>query len=94
MIHVYLVPGFFGFSALGGLKYYHHVKEVLDDAFTRLGVDAQVHRVDTLPTATIARRAQRLLEVMKATARGSRSAPIVRGRATSRSLRARGRSSR
>lgn len=65
---VYLVPGFFGFAALGELRYFHHVKEALDEAFRRFGVDVQVHRVDTLPTATIARRAQRLMDVIRDTA--------------------------
>lgn len=64
---VYLVPGFFGFAALGELRYYHFVKEVLDEAFRRFGVDVQVHRVDTLPTAAIARRSQRLLEILRET---------------------------
>jgi triacylglycerol lipase len=64
---VYLVPGFFGFAALGELRYFHHVKEALDEAFARFGRDVQVHRVDTLPTATIARRAARLREVIAET---------------------------
>lgn len=67
---VYLVPGFFGFAALGELRYFHHVKEALDVDFGRFGVDVQVHRVDTLPTATIARRAQRLMDVIRETAGG------------------------
>ena len=65
---VYLIPGFFGFAALGELRYYYFVKEVLDEAFRRFGVDVQVHRVDTLPTAAIARRSQRLLELLRETA--------------------------
>lgn len=64
---VYLVPGFFGFAALGELRYFHFVKETLDEAFRRFGVDVQVHRVDTLPTAAIARRSQRLLEILRET---------------------------
>lgn len=67
---VYLVPGFFGFAALGELRYFHHVKESLDTSFRRFGVDVQVHRVDTLPTATIARRAQRLMDIIRETASG------------------------
>lgn len=65
---IYLVPGFFGFAALGELRYFHHVKEALDIDLQRFGVDAQVHRVDTLPTATIARRAQRLMDVIRESA--------------------------
>ena len=65
---VYLVPGFFGFANLGEMKYFQHVKEALDNAFARFGEDVAIHRVDTLPTAAIARRAQRLLEFMEETA--------------------------
>jgi triacylglycerol esterase/lipase EstA (alpha/beta hydrolase family) len=72
---VYLVPGFFGFASLGGLHYFHHVKEALDEAFRSCGVAVEVHRVDTLPTATIARRAQRLLDVIAQTA-GDDGGPI------------------
>lgn len=68
---VYLVPGFFGFAALGELRYFHHVKEALDGAFARFGRDVQVHRVDTLPTATISRRAARLREVIEETGGGT-----------------------
>lgn len=64
---VYLVPGFFGFAALGELRYFHFVKEVLDEAFRRFGADVAVYRVDTMPTGAIARRAQRLLEVLRET---------------------------
>lgn len=65
---VYLVPGFFGFAALGELRYFNHVKEALDAAFARFHRDVQVLRVDTLPTATIARRAARLREIIAETA--------------------------
>jgi hypothetical protein len=74
---VYLVPGFFGFAALGELRYFHHVKEALDATFVRFGRDVQVHRVDTLPTATIARRAARLREVIEETAGDEGSIHLV-----------------
>ena len=62
---VFLIPGFFGFAALGEFRYFHHVKEALDESFRRVGVEVEVHRVDTLPTATIARRAQRLMDIIR-----------------------------
>lgn len=64
---VYLVPGFFGFASLGELRYFHHVKEALDRVFSRFNRDVHVHRVDTLPTSTIARRAARLRDVIRDT---------------------------
>ncbi len=78
---VYLVPGFFGFAALGEMKYFQHVKEALDDGFRRLGEDVQVHRVDTLPTAAIARRAQKLREIIQETA-GDEGAIHIVGHST------------
>lgn len=68
--HVFLVPGFFGFANLGDLHYFHHVKEVLDKHFGKLGRDVVVHRVDTLPTAALGRRAARLLEILEENASG------------------------
>jgi triacylglycerol esterase/lipase EstA (alpha/beta hydrolase family) len=65
---VYLVPGFFGFANLGEMRYFEHVKEALERSFARFGEDVQVHRVDTLPTGSISRRSQRLLEVLQQTA--------------------------
>ncbi len=65
---VYLIPGFFGFASLGELKYFHHVKEALEQSFAAANTDVQIHRVETLPTAAIARRATRLLEVIQETA--------------------------
>lgn len=54
---VYLVPGFFGFSQLGGLRYFHHVAEVLGDELTRLGCNAEIIELDTMATSSIRRRA-------------------------------------
>lgn len=61
---VVLVPGFFGFGALGKLNYFVGVQDVLQNTFTRRSVDAVVVEVPTLPTASIRRRAARLLEVL------------------------------
>ncbi|MFL5318696.1 MAG: esterase/lipase family protein [Myxococcaceae bacterium] len=62
MLHVYLVPGFFGFANLGDLTYFGHVRSYLQEAFSALGLTAEVHAVKTHPTASIERRAARLLE--------------------------------
>lgn len=68
--HVYLIPGFFGFSNFGDLKYFSHVTDVLAAALQRRGLDVSVHYVRTLPTASVRRRALRLGEVMAETADG------------------------
>lgn len=62
--HVYLVPGFFGFANLGDLKYFGHVTNFLQAEFARQGIDAVVHNVRTSPTASLKKRAIRVLEAM------------------------------
>lgn len=59
--HVYLVPGFFGFTSLGSLNYFLGVRELLEERLRALGVSAVVHETDTLPTGSIRHRAVRLL---------------------------------
>ncbi len=68
--HIYLVPGFFGFANLGDLKYFAHATDVLEGQFSRLGLDVAVHSVRTSPTASVRKRAIRLLETMIDTAEG------------------------
>ncbi len=60
--HVYLVPGFFGFSNLGGITYFHHVREVLEEKFEARGHKVIARGVATLPTGSIRSRAARLAE--------------------------------
>ncbi len=57
---VYLVPGFFGFTTLGALNYFHRVSDVLRDALKQRGHDADVIECPTQPTGSIPRRARRL----------------------------------
>ena len=63
--HVILIPGFFGFAKLGELRYFLGVEEVLAEQLAERGVDARVHEVATLPTASIRYRAARVLEVIE-----------------------------
>ncbi|RDV39905.1 triacylglycerol lipase [Bradymonadaceae bacterium TMQ3] len=62
--HMYLVAGFFGFSNLGGITYFHHVREALQTAFERAGHTLEVHSVPTLPTGSIRRRTALLAEAI------------------------------
>ena len=68
MHDIYLIPGFFGFADIGGITYFHHVREVLTQQLADRGIEARIHGVKTLPTASIRRRAGRLLETVAATA--------------------------
>lgn len=65
---IYLVPGFFGFSNLGGITYFHHVREQLTGEFERRKLDVEVYSVSTLPTASIRRRTAWLAERITETA--------------------------
>ena len=68
MDHVFLIPGFFGFSTLGQMRYFAHVHRALGAALEGQGVEAALHDVPTLPTASLQRRARRLAEVVRQTA--------------------------
>ncbi|MCW5893183.1 MAG: triacylglycerol lipase [bacterium] len=60
MQHVLLVPGFFGFTNLGDLRYFGHVRDALLRGFAARGLEASVAVVRTLPTASLPRRAARV----------------------------------
>jgi len=66
--YVYLIPGFFGFADLGGISYFHHIRETLTELFHAQGVDIEVHFVDTLPTASLRKRALALHDQIAETA--------------------------
>jgi hypothetical protein len=64
MHHVILVPGFFGFGALGKLSYFAGVSEALAAQFARQQLEVDIVEVPTLPTASIRHRAARVLETI------------------------------
>lgn len=74
---IYLIPGFFGFADIGGITYFHHVNAFLTEQLAQLGVEARIHGVKTLPTASIRRRAGRLLEQIAETAGDETSIHLV-----------------
>jgi triacylglycerol lipase len=63
--HVVLVPGFFGFANLGDLAYFGHVHRYLQDAYAARGLEPILHVVRPQPTASLPRRAARLLETLR-----------------------------
>jgi len=73
--HVFLVPGFFGFADLGEILYFAHVHRYLPLACAELGLEVDCHPVATYPTASLRRRAERLLEQVARIA-GEDDAPI------------------
>ncbi len=74
-LHIFLVPGFFGFANLGELVYFGHVHAFLTEALAREGVDATVVQVLSHPTASIRERAKDLLATVAQTA-GADDGPI------------------
>lgn len=64
---IYLVPGLFGFGELGEIAYFHHVREVLEERFAKLGAPAVVRMAATSPTASIRRRAAQVYESIQST---------------------------
>ena len=81
--HLYLVPGFFGFTNLGELRYFAHVLDFLRARSRALGVRAEIHVVRTHPTASLPQRAVRVLETIGETM-GREGAVHVIGRASCR----------
>jgi triacylglycerol esterase/lipase EstA (alpha/beta hydrolase family) len=65
--HVYLVPGFFGFTKLGEIRYFAHVLDFLRTRAPALGVRAETHVVRTHPTASLPERAARVVETIAET---------------------------
>jgi triacylglycerol lipase len=78
---VYLIPGFFGFANVGRLRYFLHVRQFLLERFAAHGLRAEVHAVQTHPTASLPRRAVCLVETMADTA-PARSALHLIGHST------------
>ena len=64
MHHVFLIPGFFGFSNLGEVLYFRAVRETLERDFAARGQQVVVHGVKTFPTGSLKRRAARVLDTL------------------------------
>ncbi len=62
--HVFLIPGFFGFTSIGELRYFRHVESYLAELMAARGIDARVVTVETLPTAGLRQRTTRLLDAI------------------------------
>lgn len=69
---IYLIPGFLGFANLGRFTYFGHVRRILAERFATLGLNARIHVVRPLPTASLPSRAAWVAEAIAATAKGGR----------------------
>jgi hypothetical protein len=67
-LNIVLVPGFFGFGRLGDIRYFAGVGALLEQALARAGFAANVTEVVTPPTASIRKRAARVLEALASVA--------------------------
>src|SRR4051812_27638508 len=74
---IYLIPGFFGFANLGELVYFTHVKDYLTAVLAAEGRPVVVTAVQTAPTASIRKRAIRLLEVISETSSSEDSIHLI-----------------
>jgi len=75
--HIYLVPGFFGFANLGELKYFGHVRNFLLARGGAVGTAVRLDVVRTHPTASLPRRAVRLLETIASTVRRREAVHLI-----------------
>lgn len=66
--HLYLSPGFFGFTRLAHYDYFAHVERALGARFAAAAVEVEMHVCDVLPTASVRRRAAKLTALIDNTA--------------------------
>jgi triacylglycerol lipase len=77
LARVYLSPGLFGFSTLGTYTYFCHVEAGIRRRFQAAGRGVEIHLVDVHPTASIRRRAGKLIAKVSETFDGSGSIHLV-----------------
>lgn len=73
--HVYLAPGLLGFERLAGIDYFRHIRHALEQRFRGSERPLALHVVAVHPSASIRRRAERLVALVSETA-GPGEAPI------------------
>jgi pimeloyl-ACP methyl ester carboxylesterase len=81
-LHIYLVPGFFGFANFGDFAYFGHVRDELERQLVRRQRHADVHFVRTIPTGSLRRRTGRLLDEIARTAKAGREPIHIIGHST------------
>jgi hypothetical protein len=68
--HIYFVPGMFGFGRLASYDYFAHLERALRRELQARGQDATMWVVGVSPTASVARRAACLAELVASTSTG------------------------
>jgi hypothetical protein len=63
-VRVYLSPGMFGFARLAAFEYFMHVVAAIERRYQARGQRVEIHIVEVHPTASIRRRAARLVEMV------------------------------
>ena len=79
---IMLVPGFFGFARLGGVRYFRHVERVLTDRIRGAGDEVRIVAVATLPTGSIRKRARLLALALAEAAPGANERIHIVGHST------------
>lgn len=69
--HIFLIPGFFGFSNIGKLNYFDGVAEVLTRSLSARGFDVNILTTDTKPTASLPKRVAGLADLIALKAPGN-----------------------
>ena len=72
---IYLAPGMFGFARLAAYNYFEHLVHALERRYRALGRPLEVRVVEAHPTASIRRRAEKLVQLLAHTA-GTDNGPI------------------
>lgn len=72
---VYLAPGMFGFARLAAFDYFAHVVHAIERRYHEAGRTVEVRVVEVHPTASIRRRAVKLVQMLAHTA-GTDDGPI------------------
>jgi triacylglycerol lipase len=74
-VRLYLSPGMFGFAQLAAYDYFEHVARALRTRFRQTGREVEVRVVEVHPTASIRRRATKLMAMVAHTS-GTDEGPI------------------
>lgn len=77
-LHVYLIPGFFGFTNFGRLVYFTHVSSALERELRALGFDPRIRPLSVPPTASLRTRSGLAVkQIVEDLAAGDPGGPIA-----------------
>jgi len=79
---LYIIPGFFGFTTLGDVGYWEHVRVLLPELFERAGLSASAFFTEASPTSSLSRRTISLVETIERNIKGEDTAVHLIGHST------------